>query len=296
MSEIASNQHGLITLAQLDEHYSRKQISTMKQNGLLKWVQPSTYCVVGSPQSWTQSVAAALLTMPEAAATHHTAMRLWNLGSEIDEVEVILPAGLHPKPVDVFLHFSDGEISWRITNGLRVTTPERTLISVACSLRDWQLENAFERMLTLQLGTFASMRNEIDLIAARGRNGVGVMRELLDKYDTEDRRCASPFERRLRRALLQLGLPEPDKQLRIPTAEQSNRYIDFGYRQLRLGIEADSRAYHARLTDFEKDWDRNGQLIEAGWTIVHVTNRNFEVGIARVARLYHRFSREAGAA
>lgn len=291
VQEFAGIQHGLVTRTQLAQTYSRSQVEVMIRNGLLERMRPAVYRVLGGPRGWEQDICAVTLAIPASRASHLSAALLWGLHQRPCPLEVVVRDGRTVRMDGVRVHETSILTASKRVNGIRTTSAPRTLIDIACGLQGRRLADALERALQLQILTFSDLRNEIEHIGEHGRDGVGVIRDLLDRFDPQDERCASGFERRTRRALRSAGLPEPVKQLPVKTGS-GNRYVDFAYPQICLAIEVDGRAWHTRLNDFEKGWSRNGELVERGWRVVHVTHRNFDADIARVLRLYRRFSQD----
>jgi hypothetical protein len=104
----------------------------------------------------------------------------------------------------------------------------------------------------------------------RGRNGVGVLRALLDlryEVDPGDSHLEDAFLRELRRR----GLPEPVLQLSIYDADGIFiARVDCAYPRQRIAIEVDSRKYHGP-SRFEADRLKRDRLTAEGWAVQEVT-------------------------
>lgn len=78
-------------------------------------------------------------------------------------------------------------------------------------------------------------------------------------------------------------LPQPEINARIGRFE-----VDFLWRRERLVVEIDGFAFHRVRGKFERDRERDGRLIDAGWTVIRLTwrqlDRTPEVVLVRLAR------------
>lgn len=289
LRKLASDQEGLLKFDQLRSEFSEPAIRRMVDNGLLTPMRPSVYGLIGCKEDWRADLRAVLLATPDSVASHLTAMWFWKL-FEDDELhthlDVTVPRGKARQYRGVRFHETDRSERNRFVDGVPVTNPARTLIDSACLIPLRRLEDAVELALHLRITTLANLRGEVRRLSAHGRNGVGVMRELLDMHDIDDERNPSPFQREVRQALVAAGLPEPIKEQKVLIPGMPPRYIDLAFPEIRLGVECHSRKWHTRLTDFDKDALRDSELVEAGWEVIYVTKRNFEETIARIVRIH----------
>jgi very-short-patch-repair endonuclease len=214
-------------------------------------------------------MAAALWGGEEALVSHRAAGVLWALdgvtgrrveitvGREFDRRSplVIVHRSLHPDPDRRELH------------GIPITSPARTLIDLARALSPHRLELAVEDAFRRQLTTPEELDRELWPIGGRGRTGCGVLRELLESRGTT---TESPWETRVRRLLLDHGLPAPVAQHPVTVAGRTFR-LDLAYPEHRVDVEFDSLRWHTGRERLEADSERRNLLNTAGWRIVHVT-------------------------
>ena len=105
----------------------------------------------------------------------------------------------------------------------------------------------------------------------RGRNGVGVLRELLEeRYGTTI--PDSWFGRLVADLLEGAGLPVPviEHDVHGPGGRWLAR-VDLAYPERRVAIELDSKAHHLHEAAFETDRVRQNGLELAGWTVLRFT-------------------------
>jgi very-short-patch-repair endonuclease len=152
-----------------------------------------------------------------------------------------------------------------------VTTPMRTLIDLGAVVRIERLEEALdgaERDGHVDRLQLIKRHGEI---RQSGRNGVGVLAELLDARDATARTPQSVLERRMLRLLTGADLPRPECQLRVTRADGRTAFLDLAYPEIRLGIELDGQAWHATVRQRQRDHDRQNQVVLSDWTILRFT-------------------------
>ena len=108
-------------------------------------------------------------------------------------------------------------------------------------------------------------------IRQSGRNGVGVLAELLDRRHATAAMPQSVLERRMLRLLEGAGLAEPACQLRVPRADGRTAFLDLAYPQIRLGIELDGHAWHSTKRQRQRDNERQNQVVLSDWKILRFT-------------------------
>ncbi len=240
------------------------------------------------PVTYEQRVCAALLSTG-GIASHLTAARLWGL-VKAAPIEITVPMLANNRLLGVAVHRSDDVGRVQRVYGLPVTNPSRTFVQIANLVSDYALDQALEWLLRQRLGTFATIRSEIT--AMPRRNGVVIAGKLLDSHGALDDRARSGFERRTMRAIRSRGLIAPVREHPI-VVEGINRFIDLCYPQFGIAIEVDSRGYHALLTAFEKDRERNSGICALDWILLAVTEKHFDADIDRIERVVRRKMQEA---
>jgi very-short-patch-repair endonuclease len=167
-------------------------------------------------------------------------------------------------------------------DGLPLTSPARTILDVAPTLTDRDVERLLdEAVFALRILTRAQIN---DLIK---RAGCHAGRARLERVSGEHRgptRTESPPEERLLELIRAAGLPEPHLQANV-----LGYRLDFLWPALSLAIEIDAYGTHGSPARFEADRRRDARLLtEAGIVVLRFTKaaieqRPFEV-IAIAAR------------
>lgn len=165
-----------------------------------------------------------------------------------------------------------------VCKGIPCTSPARTLVDLAAVLDRRHLRRALERSLELRLLDGVLMDAALD--RARGRHGIGVLRELLADLPDEPAPVRSKLERRFLELVREQGLPTP-----VVNACVGDHEVDFRWPRRRLIVETDGRATHDTAHQFEHDRRRDLELALAGWHVIRVGWRQVVHEPGRVAAL-----------
>lgn len=257
------------------------------RNGRLELLHRGVY---GLPQTaelpLAAETAALLACGEEAVLSHHSAATLWGLRpGTARPVHVTIPGHRGcPAPEGVRVHrsltLSPDDVT--LHQGLPVTSPARTILDVAPTLTDRDVERILdEGLFALRIVTLAEVRG---VIARAGKHpGRGRLRRVALKH-RHSTRTDSPPEERLLQLIRAAALPEPRLQ-----APALGYRLDFFWPHLRLAVEVDAYGTHGSRSRFEADRRRDARLLtEEGIVVVRLTeaaidHRPFEA-VALVAR------------
>jgi very-short-patch-repair endonuclease len=148
---------------------------------------------------------------------------------------------------------------WVTRDGVRLTTPARTIADLAPSLPAVDLQRLVEEAQLRRLAT----RKQL---TAYGR-GRPALRAALAAHD-EPQLTRSEAERRLLELVRAAGLPRPRTNARVLGME-----VDMLWPAERLIVEVDGFATHGPKPAFERDRRRDGRLLAAGYRVLRVTWR-----------------------
>jgi predicted transcriptional regulator of viral defense system len=272
IARVARGQHGLLTRAQLAVlGVSGKQVRAWTASGRLERVTPGVVRVAGVPKTRDQLLRAATLWGGvHALASHRSAGELWGFDGvkAANQPEITMPAKELKQSADIVVHSTRAAVTdRRVRRGVPTTSPERTLIDLAGSLRPEQLEIAFESARRERHVTTASLERALARVGAKGRRGGEALQQLLATLANEPP-CESALEVLTARMLRATDLPKPQRQVPVTAFDRDYR-LDFAWPSERVALECDGRKWHEIESDFERDRQRWSAITAAtGYRIV----------------------------
>ena len=273
IAELATRQHGVVSHAQLSAiGFTRHEIAHRISAGRLHRLHRGVYAVghrrLSREGRWTAAVLAA---GDGAVLSHRAAAALWELrlgnGRRID---VIVGANRRGDP-RIRIHRAElGANETTTRRGIPVTTPTRTLIDLAATATEPELERALREALYKRLVTTASLAS--CLSTYEGRRGMKSFRQAMPRITEAPGITRSDLESAFLRFLRRHSLPKP----------QLNAHMEIGslwieadclWRKQKVIAELDGRAAHENPHAFEADRARDRALLAAGWKTPRITWR-----------------------
>ncbi len=286
IAAIAAAQRGRVARRQLLEAgISSKMIKTRVSRGLLHPVHPGVYAV-GHPAAVDlgAETAALLAGGAQAALSHETAARVWNLRPAITAgpIHLSVPVGGCPRRPGICAHRTRTLLprDLRVRDGLPVTSPARTLIDIAGASTPRELELSLDEGLRSGIVTLHQLRDILERIP--NRRGERTLRALADpsRLITVTR---SEAEERFLQLVRDATLPPPEVNVSL-----QGFMVDFLWRREGIVVEVDGFAFHGSRRRFEDDRSRGAQLAAAGFQVIRITWRQMQdepyAVIARLAQ------------
>ncbi len=271
IAALAADQRTIVTRRQLLElGVSRQAISRAVVRGRLSPIHSGVYSLVTRtalpPLALEQ--AAILACGPSAVLSHETALALWGLLElSAGPVQLTIVGGTKRVRAGVVTHVTSSidrrEIRRR--ERLPVTSPARALLDVAPRMPPRSIEHTLDTGIERGLISRTAVR---ELLARHpGRAGTPVLAALLESGRPSSA-TRSHGEERLLQLLRRGGIPDPEVNAR------QRRYMpDLVWRRERVLVEFDGWLYHSGRGAFERDRDRQNDLVvDEGWQVVRVTS------------------------
>ena len=291
IAALAAHQRGVVTRRQMLAHgVGPRTIDRAIAAGILHPIYRGVYGVlpVDALPPLAREQAAVLAYSPDVYLSHGSAAAVWGLRPAAPDVVHITVVGRNAGPsrpglvIHHSAHLDRRDIRQR--QGLPVTAPARTVLDLAASLTDRELEQTFDEALVTRL----MRRSEVRAMLARHPRRAGTVR--LARLAEEDRATAwtrSDTERRLLALLRKAHLPAPEVNTGFGPFE-----LDFFWREARLAVETDGYAFHSSRRRLEYDHQRDLELQAAGVMIVRFSWRQVrdqpELVVAQIAALLAR--------
>jgi hypothetical protein len=243
-------------------------------NGVLDEPAPGVLRFTAAPRTWRQEVRVAVLGAGRgAAASHRSGGRLHDLdGMDDDVVEVSIPGSRRVRLKDVVVHrvkaLDPSDLI--VVDGILTTGLARTLADLGSVCEEERVLRAFDDVV--RRGTSRLwLRQTAERLHRPGQSGTGVLLRLLDRTAGERRPPESWFERLVALCLASPELPELVLQYEVrgPGGRVVAR-LDGAFPELRLGIEAHSRAFHFGPVAEAWDEERDLELAAMGWEVLYL--------------------------
>ena len=281
IAELAERQHGVFRLAQCDElGCTPDQLEFRVRTGRWRRRFDRVYQVAGAPASWHGDVLAACWAAQGlAVASHRSAAQLRDLpGGRTDLVEITCKRWKRAKADGLVVHetklLDAADID--CVNGIPTTSIEQTLLGLAATVHSSVLEMAVDRALHKKQTTIAQLELFVNRKGKRGRNGVGVLRDLVRNLDPLAGVPESAMETKLKQLLRRSGLPMPEFQYEIWHNGRFIARVDAAYPEHRIAIEFDSYEHHTGKQAIVRDNDRRNALRSVRWRTITFTTADVQ--------------------
>jgi hypothetical protein len=269
--------HGVFTTAHAEDAGLNERARRVRLDGG-RWVavHHGVYRLAGAPLSWRGSLLAACWAGgTRAAASHRSAAKLWGLpGGRADLAEIVCPRWRRARHERLRVHETKALRAIDLTevDRIPVTTVERTLLDLGAVRSPRTVEMAFESALRRELVTIGSLRGLLHRVGRQGRNGVGVLRAILDERDPDHAPTESEMETRVLQVLRANGLPKPVPQHDIRDAlGHFIARVDFAIVEWMIALEYESIEWHTGKAALFRDNPRRRRIQSAGWKPLGIT-------------------------
>jgi Transcriptional regulator, AbiEi antitoxin len=286
LADLAERQHGVVSIQQLigPLGYSRSAVNRAVAAGRLHRLHRGVFAVGHthiSPQG--ECLAAVLASGPRALLSHLSAAWLWGISTASPApFNVTAPVRRKPRP-PIRLHEArliTGE-DRTVQEGIPVTAMSRTLLDLAASVRFSWLQRMVER--SEELGLFDLRDVEGLLGRTVGHHGHKRLRKAIALYKPSSF-TRSGLEKRFLELCLEVGLPQPRTNYVAHGFE-----LDCYWPEHRFAVELDLFETHGTRAAFERDRERQEELLLAGIALTRVTGPRLEREprevVERVSRL-----------
>jgi hypothetical protein len=270
VAKLFDRQWGVASLAQLRAAgLSADAVERRVRSGHLHRIYRGVYAVGHRAlRAEGHRLAAVLACGPGAVLSHRSAAAHWELlATSQERIDVTAPRSRQGAP-GIRLHTSRSLDAKDTTNheNIPITTVHRTLLDLAATVRDDQLERALAQAMYLQLYD----QRAIDDVIARsnGHRGTSVLR---DATKQEPQITKSMWETRMLALVRGAGLPEPRCNEALHAPDHGECYPDFYWPAYGLIVETDGWEAHRTLAAFRSDRAKDAALTAAGYKVLRFT-------------------------
>jgi len=284
ISTVAAGQYGHITRAQLLEiGLGTRGISNRIESGKLVVVHAGVYAVgYPRPEAVARAAAAVLACGPGAALSHSSAAVLWGILSRWPQrPEVTLPGDRRRPGIKTHRSSTLTGRDIRRRQGIRVTSPARTVLEIAPRLTDPKLARALnDGRLHANLRP-AHLEELLERLPHH--RGTARLRALTRTPQAPTR---SAFEDAFLKLCNSFNLPTPRVNTRV-----AGYLVDALFPDERLIVELDGYEFHQDRTSFKNDRERDAATLATGHATVRITWERLQDEPDREATRLHQILR-----
>jgi len=233
-----------------------------------------------------QCLAAVLACGPDALLSHVSAAWLWNL-TKTSPLPASVSAPLHRRRrPQIRLHEARSLAAEDRTlrEGIPVTSLPRTLLDLAATVRFEWLEKLIERSEDLELFDLRAVEELLGRTV--GHHGHARLRKAIALYKPSSF-TRSTLEKRFLELCLEADLPQPHSNFAVHGFE-----LDCYWPEFRFAVELDVFETHGTRAAFERDRERQEDLLLVGIGMTRVTGPRLEREPQEVMRRVGRLLQE----
>lgn len=288
-------QFGVATADQLAAlGVSPSALGRARRSGLVEPVMPQVVRLAGMPDSTTaRRMALVLAGRDEGCLADVTAGELWGFRKMPPSKQTLLVPQRRtvqaPEWARVVRTSWPDESMVTMADGLRVTSPLRTLFMLASHFGPQRFEHAAEDAWHRGLVHPEEARAYLGAVRRQGRSGVRRFEHWLESVGERSRPSQSGLEVDLAHALERRGLPPAERQYRLELPDGVIIHVDLAWPPARLGVEPGHSWWHGGNERMRQDYERDLQCDLVGWRIVRfdeVQLRDVEWCARQVEQLY----------
>jgi very-short-patch-repair endonuclease len=275
--EVSRRQHGLVLVEDLTAlSITRSARRHLVRSGRLERLTRRVLRVPGAPRTDDQIVMAAVLDAgPGAAVCGPAGAALWGArGYRVTPVDVARSDAAGGRRSTLARHHQVADLRRRHVTELRsipVVRPEIVVLQLCGSASPPRAAAVLDLFWRERLTSGPALRRTLAELGGSGRNGVVLLRELLDERGDDYVPPQSGLEGRFETILRQAGEPPMRRQVDAGGDHWVGR-VDFRDTGLPLVVEVQSEKYHSALVDRRADERRLAGLRAAGFAVVEVTD------------------------
>src|SRR3954447_2920508 len=259
---IAALRDDLVTYRQLRKHgLTSDAVAHLVQVRILTPVFRQVYSATPGPIDDRRRALALCLAVPDGVLSHQTAATHWQLRrAPRGMLDLTVQAPRQVRLPDVRVHRIKelgAEDVVYLANGLRVTTPARTLFDLASLVSPPVLASAMQDALNRRLCTPWSLGDVGERMIRQGRPGSTTFRQLIDGRAATLPAAGSDGELLLATALEALGMPPLTRQFEVELESGGTVRLDLAVPNVRFAVEVDDPAWHASPVALQRDHARD---------------------------------------
>ncbi len=239
------------------------------------------YRSLAFPQGREQLMVAACLHVPDGAIGFTTAGQMLGYRRMSDpRVHFLVPHGSSPRIPGVVVHrcrkIDPVDLAGRRTDGIRLTSPPRTLHDAASIIGADGTESAIEQALAERWCTIETLMATSRRLYHCNRPGSAIFERVIASRPAWRGIARSDLERTVRTAIAAAGLPAPEVNLKMVLPNGDPIEIDLAWPAWLVAVEVDHPFWHDVSAAIARDKRRDRKLQALGWTTPRLTQHDVD--------------------
>jgi hypothetical protein len=296
---LAERQHAVVSVAQARSLLTRRQLESRTAGPEWEFATRRVLRLAGAPTSPEQPLMIAILDAGgRTVGASRAAAAIWRVpGFSLRDIELSRERGRSGRrPTFGVLHEPRflPEHHLTVVRGVPVTTLPRTIFDLAGHLRPERTERIVASVIGKSPGTLRVLHSLLPELAEHGRNGIVVMRDILERNPVGCVVEQTGLERRVNHILREAGEQPLVPQVDVGGHEWIGR-VDFRDPLVSWVLyEVDSDLFHSSPLDVLLDAERDAALYAAGFRrVVRIPELHVWYEPWRILETVRRIRREA---
>lgn len=266
--------HGVVTRRRLHAiGFTRSAVNWLVESGRLERMWDGVYLDPGRDRGRAQVMTGICQLYPAAAIGFTTAGSEWGFrGMRDDVIHVLMPHATTPRITgvpEVSVHrcrrIDPVDLAGRRTDGVRLTSPPRTLFDSAAMLDLDASASAVEQALADRRCSMVTLLATSRRLGHPNRPGARRFQEVLASREPLRGAARSVLEIQVREAAAALGLPQPEINMPFRLDDGTPIEIDLAWPGQLVAVEVDHPFWHDREAEAARDKRRDRKLATMGW-------------------------------
>ena len=280
-----SSHLGIIARSKLVElGCSDRNVGRMVDRRELVVMLPGVYRSAQWPLGREQIMAAACARNPAALIGFTTAGQQWGLRKMTDgQIHALIYHGRSPEIEGIVVHRCrriDPVDIVELSNGIRLTSPPRTLFDSADMIGESATASVLEQLLNDQRCTLGTITDTVTRLYHPRRPGSTTMLAVIRSRPAWRSAMQSGLETLVLEEIAGQRLPMPIPQFRMGLPDGVGIAIDFAWPSHSVALEVDHPAWHAGALESHRDKHRDRKLVSIGWSALRLTDIDVATGLA----------------
>ena len=278
---------GIVPIPNLIEFgCSRRDAYRLAETDNFEIIMPGVLRSTHWPFGTDQLMMAACLRSSIAVIARTNAAQMWNfrgLPKPDGEVRVLIPHGrsvILPGVIVEKCRQIDAVDIVQRSDGLRLTSPSRTLFDCADILGTRRTGSVFEQLIDEKKASFVTQAATVARLARPGRPGTHTMAAVIASRPAWRAGLQSDLEVLVLEAIELAGLPTPQTQMWFVLPGGRRIRLDFAWPDKQVALEVDHPFWHAGAAESDRDKRRDLKMTTVGWLTLRITDLDVNGGLA----------------